>query len=111
MVRDRQGTQRDLSSKRRLIGHVGLPWVNTVAADRNGDVLYADASVVPHVTTEKFISDCTAVPAFADARWHAFRMRMGQRSRHARQEFSRLHTVTVCIAHRITLPIQTTPTG
>jgi len=30
----------------------GMPWVNTVAADRAGDVLYADHSVVPHVTNE-----------------------------------------------------------
>jgi acyl-homoserine-lactone acylase len=30
----------------------GVPWVNTVAADRDGKVLYADHSVVPHVTDE-----------------------------------------------------------
>ena len=30
----------------------GMPWVNTTAADRNGDALYADHSVVPHVTDE-----------------------------------------------------------
>lgn len=30
----------------------GMPWVNTVAADRHGDALYADHSVVPHVTDE-----------------------------------------------------------
>jgi acyl-homoserine-lactone acylase len=29
---------------------MGIPWVNTMAADRNGDALYADNSVVPHVT-------------------------------------------------------------
>lgn len=28
----------------------GMPWVNTIAADRDGRVLYADHSVVPHVT-------------------------------------------------------------
>ncbi|TWG97409.1 acyl-homoserine-lactone acylase [Nocardioides sp. J9] len=28
----------------------GMPWVNTIAADRRGEVLYADHSVVPHVT-------------------------------------------------------------
>lgn len=28
----------------------GMPWVNTIAADRAGDVLYADHSVVPNVT-------------------------------------------------------------
>jgi acyl-homoserine-lactone acylase len=37
---------------------LGLPWVNTVAADRHGDALYADYSVVPHVGAEKFASDC-----------------------------------------------------
>jgi acyl-homoserine-lactone acylase len=31
----------------------GVPWVNTIAADSNGDALYADISVVPHVTNEK----------------------------------------------------------
>jgi acyl-homoserine-lactone acylase len=37
---------------------VGLPWVNTVAADRNGGALYADASVVPHQGADKFAGDC-----------------------------------------------------
>jgi acyl-homoserine-lactone acylase len=41
---------------------VGLPWVNTIAADRNGETLYADASVVPRVGGEKFVSDCLMVP-------------------------------------------------
>lgn len=40
----------------------GLPWVNTVAADRSGDTLYSDGSVVPHVTTDKFVSGCLLVP-------------------------------------------------
>lgn len=42
---------------------VGLPWVNTVAADREGDVLYADASVVPHMNADKFANGCLLVPA------------------------------------------------
>jgi acyl-homoserine-lactone acylase len=42
---------------------IGLPWVNTVAADREGNTLYADASVVPRVTADKFASDCFLVPA------------------------------------------------
>jgi acyl-homoserine-lactone acylase len=42
---------------------VGLPWVNTVAADRAGNALYADASVVPRVTTDKFAGDCLLLPA------------------------------------------------
>lgn len=37
---------------------VGLPWVKTVAADRYGDAMYADASVVPNMDTAKFMSDC-----------------------------------------------------
>lgn len=41
---------------------IGLPWVNTIAADRDGNTLYADASVVPRVTTDKFGSDCFVVP-------------------------------------------------
>jgi acyl-homoserine-lactone acylase len=31
----------------------GIPWVNSIAADSNGDAFYADISVVPHVTNEK----------------------------------------------------------
>ncbi len=30
----------------------GIPWVNTVAADRDGNVLYADTSTTPALTTE-----------------------------------------------------------
>ncbi|AVR94810.1 penicillin acylase family protein [Pseudoduganella armeniaca] len=41
-----------------LVRIMGLPWVNTVAADRQGQALYIDASVVPHVTTAQFLSDC-----------------------------------------------------
>jgi acyl-homoserine-lactone acylase len=49
--------------KAALDRYVGLPWVNTVAADRDGNAMYADASVVPHMTTEKFLGDCFLVPA------------------------------------------------
>ncbi|MCU1672662.1 MAG: hypothetical protein JWN77_775 [Frankiales bacterium] len=31
----------------------GVPWVNTLAADDNGEALYADISVTPHVTDAK----------------------------------------------------------
>lgn len=40
----------------------GLPWVNTIAADRNGATLYADASVVPRVEPALFASNCLLVP-------------------------------------------------
>ncbi|VXC37979.1 penicillin acylase family protein [Massilia sp. 9I] len=50
------GSVRELKAS--LDKVVGLPWVNTVAADRNGNTLYADASVVPHMYTDKFINGC-----------------------------------------------------
>ncbi|MBB5856140.1 penicillin acylase family protein [Amycolatopsis umgeniensis] len=31
----------------------GVPWVNTIAADRVGNALYSDIQVVPHVTDER----------------------------------------------------------
>ena len=44
---------------------VGLPWVNTIAADRSGDTLYADASVVPYVAPESFTNGCMLRPELA----------------------------------------------
>lgn len=41
---------------------MGLPWVNTVAADRHGNAFFGDYSVVPHVTAEKFASGCLLIP-------------------------------------------------
>ena len=35
---------------------IGLPWVNTLAADRDGNVLFADASVVPHMGAQKSVT-------------------------------------------------------
>ncbi|MBW2161780.1 MAG: penicillin acylase family protein, partial [Deltaproteobacteria bacterium] len=32
---------------------IGNPWVNTVAADRNGEAFYGDITVVPHISGEK----------------------------------------------------------
>ncbi|MES2319649.1 MAG: penicillin acylase family protein [Pseudomonadota bacterium] len=51
-----------IALKATLDKYIGLPWVNTVAADRDGNALFADASVVPHVTTDKFASSCFVVP-------------------------------------------------
>lgn len=42
---------RDLLKRQDAGG--GMPWVNTTAADRNGDVLYADHSVVPNVSNQQ----------------------------------------------------------
>jgi acyl-homoserine-lactone acylase len=37
----------------------GIPWVNTVAADRKGNALYADIGAIPHVTNEQ-AADCNS---------------------------------------------------
>lgn len=44
------GSVQDLHDAQ--IQTMGIPWVNTMAADKDGNVLYADNSVVPHVTDE-----------------------------------------------------------
>lgn len=50
----------ELKSSLHAVG--GLPWVNTVAADRDGNTLYSDASVVPHMGADKFVSGCLLAP-------------------------------------------------
>jgi len=45
------------------LSNVGaLPWINTIAADRQGGTLYMDASRVPAMGADKFGSDCFVVP-------------------------------------------------
>lgn len=44
------------SLKQTLQDVVGLPFVNTIAADRFGKAMYADISTVPHVTGQKLMS-------------------------------------------------------
>jgi acyl-homoserine-lactone acylase len=51
------------SLKTSLSAIVGLPWVNTVAADKEGNTLYMDGSVVPHMRVDKFASTCLVYPA------------------------------------------------
>jgi acyl-homoserine-lactone acylase len=41
--------------------HLGIPWVNTIAADRGGDALYADIGSVPGVPDAKIASCSTPV--------------------------------------------------
>lgn len=40
---------------------LGIPWVNTIAADRDGNALYADIGAIPHVTSEK-LAACSDTP-------------------------------------------------
>ncbi|AKJ30942.1 acylase [Caldimonas brevitalea] len=41
---------RSVAEVRAGLGNLGIPWVNTVAADRHGAVLYADISAAPNVS-------------------------------------------------------------
>lgn len=43
------GRAKGVAELRTAMRQLGTPWVNTVAADRHGQALYADASVVPDV--------------------------------------------------------------
>lgn len=51
---------------------IGLPWVNTISADRRGNALYADVTTVPHVTAAQ-LDECAdsvlsqAITAFGRA--------------------------------------------
>jgi len=49
------------SSARQVLGilnkYEGIPWVNTIVADRAGNALYADIGAIPHVTDQQ-AADC-----------------------------------------------------
>jgi acyl-homoserine-lactone acylase len=47
---------------------LGIPWVNTIAADRNGNALLADVTAVPNVSAEKISSCATPRSAALAAR-------------------------------------------
>lgn len=59
----------------------GVPWVNTIAADSKGNAMYADISVTPDVTPERF-ADCK-VPGLGDVAWSAAKVAMFDGSRGA----------------------------
>ncbi|WP_305585055.1 penicillin acylase family protein [Phenylobacterium sp.] len=44
---------------------LGIPWVNTIAADRHGDALYADITATPNVSAEKLEACAPSPPAAA----------------------------------------------
>ena len=52
----RMGQAEDLGEFKDALRAIGIPWVNTIAADRYGDALYSDISVVPHVSVSKYKS-------------------------------------------------------
>ncbi|MDP9044724.1 MAG: penicillin acylase family protein, partial [Pseudomonadota bacterium] len=48
----RMARARNVGELRAAMGNQGIPWVNTIAADREGNAMYADLSVVPDVSAE-----------------------------------------------------------
>jgi acyl-homoserine-lactone acylase len=55
---------RNVAELRRAHARLGMPWVNTIAADRDGQAMYADVSVVPDVDAAKLAS-CKPSPQAA----------------------------------------------
>lgn len=47
---------------------LGIPWVNTIVADRYGDALHADVTAVPNVSAEKIATCATPVSALVASR-------------------------------------------
>lgn len=48
------GQAQNLGEFKQALARLGIPWVNTIAADRYGDAFYGDISVVPHVTVNQY---------------------------------------------------------
>ncbi len=59
------GRARNVQELRDAMRNIGTPWVNTLAADRHGNVLYADVSVVPDVDAAQLQRCAPSKPAAA----------------------------------------------
>jgi acyl-homoserine-lactone acylase len=55
---------RNVAELRAAMGNQGMPWINTIAADRDGNAMYADLSVVPDVSGD-MLKACAPSPAAA----------------------------------------------
>ena len=49
----RMGQAENLGELKAELRVIGIPWVNTIAADRFGDAFYGDISTIPHVSSDK----------------------------------------------------------
>jgi acyl-homoserine-lactone acylase len=52
----KMGQAADMDEFKQALRSIGIPWVNTIAADRYGDALYSDISAVPNVSIAKYNS-------------------------------------------------------
>ena len=50
------GKAQDLGELKEALADIGIPWVNTIAADRYGDAFYGDISAVPNVSINQYNS-------------------------------------------------------
>ncbi|MBU7580349.1 MAG: penicillin acylase family protein [Porphyrobacter sp.] len=58
----RIGEARNVAEVRAAVSEtLGIPWVNTIAADRHGDALHADVTAVPNVSAEKVRTCATPI--------------------------------------------------
>lgn len=55
---------RNVGELRTAMGNQGIPWINTLAADRDGNAMYADLSVVPDVSAD-MLKTCAPSPRAA----------------------------------------------
>jgi acyl-homoserine-lactone acylase len=60
----RMAQARNIAELRTALVNQGMPWINTIAADRDGDAMYADLSVVPDVSSA-MLQDCKPSPRAA----------------------------------------------
>lgn len=54
----RMGQAQDMDEFEEALALIGIPWVNTIAASRDGQAYYGDVTVVPNVTDEQ-LEDCS----------------------------------------------------
>lgn len=60
----RIATARNVGEVRTAVSEtLGIPWVNTIVADRHGDALHADVTAVPNVSAEKAKTCATPLSA------------------------------------------------
>lgn len=71
---------RSVGDLRDAMRNLGVPWVNTIAADRHGDALYADVSVVPDVDAAQLARCAPSRPAAALLRGARIAVLDGSRS-------------------------------
>lgn len=62
----RMGRARSVGQIRAVISEtLGIPWVNTIAADRHGMAMHADITAVPNVSADKIAACATPLSALA----------------------------------------------